>query len=97
MLHGAAALLKQRLPAFDEEPDRVVALFRGELVDTQLFHDPFAGAKFAHYFIKAHEKRSGAVSADRAHQLIEEAQLFIEAGHACYARMRQQAAVPVRA
>lgn len=92
MLHGATALLKQRLPLFSEDPDQVVNLFREQLVDTQLFHDPFAGGKFAHYFIKAHEKRAGAVSADRAHQLIEEAQLFIEASHACYARMRQQPA-----
>jgi sulfite reductase (ferredoxin) len=55
-----------------------------------LFHDPFAGARFAMYFVKAHERRDQAVSAERAHQLVEEAQLFIDASHACYARMQQQ-------
>ena len=92
MLQGAVALLKQQLPVIQEEPDSVAGMFRTRLVDTQLFNDPFAGPKFAHYFLKAHERRNEAVSADRAHQLIEEAQLFIEASHACYARMRQQPA-----
>jgi sulfite reductase (ferredoxin) len=93
MLHGAVALLKQRVPIFNEDPDEVVGVFRKELVDTQLFNDPFAGAKFAQYFLKAHERRQQPVSSERAHQLVEEAQLFIEASHACYARMRQQPAV----
>ena len=92
MRHGAVALLKQRVPVFNEEPDAVVGAFQTQLVDTQLFHDPFAGPKFAQYFLKAHERRRQAVSAERAHQLVEEAQLFIEASHACYARMRQQPA-----
>ncbi len=90
MLHGAVALLKQRVPVFNEEPDAVVGTFQTQLLDTQLFHDPFTGPKFAQYFLKAHERRQQAVSAERAHQLVEEAQLFIEASHACYARMRQQ-------
>jgi sulfite reductase (ferredoxin) len=88
MLHGAAALLKQRNPTFSDDADTIVDGFRTHLVDTQLFHDPFAGAKFAQYFLKAHERRSQAVSAERSHRLVEEAQLFIEASHACYARMR---------
>ena len=92
MLHGAVALLKQRVPVFNEQPDAVVGAFQAQLVDTQLFHDPFAGPKFAQYFLKAHERRQQAVSAERAHQQVEEAQLFIEASHACYARMRQQPA-----
>lgn len=93
MLHGAVALLKQRVPVFNEEPDSVVNNFRTQLVDTQLFHNPFTGGQFAHYFLKAHESRDQPVSAERAHQLVEEAQLFIEASHACYARMREQPAV----
>ncbi|MCC6538111.1 MAG: nitrite/sulfite reductase [Bryobacterales bacterium] len=88
MLHGAVALLKQRVPVFAEDGDTVVGHFQTHLVDTQLFHDPFTGAKFAQYFLQAHERREQAVSPDRAHQLVEEAQLFIEASHACYARMQ---------
>lgn len=88
MLHGATALLKQRIPVFSDDPDTILNLFRSELVDTQLFHDPFTGAKFAHYFFRAHEERGNSVTAERAHYLVEESQLFIEASHACYARMR---------
>jgi sulfite reductase (ferredoxin) len=93
MLHAALALLKQQMPVFAADPNVIVDNFRARLVDTQLFHDPFTGAKFAHYFIKAHEKRGREVSAERARQLVEEAQLFIEASHACYARMRTQPAL----
>ena len=92
MLHAATSLVKQRIPVFSEAPGDTVTLFREHFVDTQVFHDPFAGAKFAQYFFKAHERRDVDVSAERAHQLIEEAQLFIEASHAAYARMRQMPA-----
>jgi len=91
MLDAARALLKQRVPVFSEDPDALVNLFRLELVDSQLFHDPFAGAKFAQYFFQAHERRGQPVNAERAHYLVEESQLFIEASHACYARMRTAA------
>jgi sulfite reductase (ferredoxin) len=90
MLRGAQALVKQKLPVLADDPDLVAMEFRIRLMDTQLFHDPFAGPKFAHYFLKAHERRGQTLSAERAHQLVEEAQLFIEASHACYARMRSQ-------
>jgi len=88
MLDGAAALLKQRLPVFSGDPDTIVSQFKIQLVDTQLFHDPFTGAKFAHYFFKAHEEREQAATTDRATQLVEESQLFIEGSHACYAQMQ---------
>jgi len=90
MLHGAAALIRRRIPVFADDPDTILAHFRTELFDTQLFFDPFAGPKFAHYFFKAHERRNQDVTSERAHQLVEEAQLFIEASHACYARMSAQ-------
>jgi sulfite reductase (ferredoxin) len=93
MLDGAVALLKQRLPVFSGDPDTIVNEFQTQLVDTQLFHDPFAGAKFAQYFFRAHEERAQVVTAERAHQLVEESQLFIEASHACYARMQAAPAV----
>lgn len=93
MLDAATALLKQRIPVFADDPDKIVSLFNKELVEPQLFHDPFTGAKFAHYFYQAHERRGQPVTAERAHYNVEESQLFIEASHACYARMRT-AAVP---
>ena len=97
MLDGAKALAGLRQPILDESPDAIVAAFREHLFDTQLFFDPFAGPKFAQYFFKAHERRKDAISAERTHQLIEEAQLFIEATHSCYARMSAQAAKAAKA
>jgi len=68
--------------------DEIVSEFRKHYYDTKLFFDPFAGGKFAHYFFRAHEHRGEAgASQDSAHQLIEEAQLFVEAAHQCYTRI----------
>jgi len=91
MVNGAKALVGLRVPVLGDDPETIVANFRTQYHDTQLFFDPFAGAKFAQYFFQAHERRAEAPSAERTHQLIEEAQLFIEAAHACYARMSVQA------
>jgi hypothetical protein len=52
-------------------------------VDTQLFFDQFAGPKFAHYFLRTHEEGLGDGSASAARTVIEEAQLFVDASHAC--------------
>jgi sulfite reductase (ferredoxin) len=87
MLHCAEALVKQVTPSIAEAPDALVEKFREHFYDTQLFFDPFAGGKFAQYFFFAHEGRDTPRAAERAEQLVEEAQLFIEAAHACHARL----------
>ncbi len=92
MLHAALALLKLQVVVAPEDPDRIVAEFQRYFYDTQLFFDPFTGGKFAQYFFQAHERRGGKYTAESAHYLIEEAQLFIEAAHSCYARMAAQPA-----
>jgi len=92
MLHAALALLKLQFVVSPEDPDRIAAEFQKHFYDTQLFFDPFAGGKFAQYFFQAHERRGGKYTAESAHYLIEEAQLFIEAAHSCYARMAAQPA-----
>jgi sulfite reductase (ferredoxin) len=73
----------------------VVASFREQFYDTQLFWDPFTGGKFAHYFFDAHERAGSQYSLEQAHQLVEEAQLFIEACHTCYATLLEQAKQPL--
>jgi sulfite reductase (ferredoxin) len=70
-----------------EDADAIVAEFRKHYYDTQLFFDPFTGGKFAQYFFDAHENRVRSYTAESAHYLIEQAQLFIEAAHSCYSRM----------
>ena len=74
----------------EDNPELIVTEFRKQFYDTQLFFDPFTGGKFAHYFFKAYEDRGTVNSKEAAHQLIEEAQLFIEGCHSCYGRMVAQ-------
>jgi sulfite reductase (ferredoxin) len=87
MLHGAAALLRHKGVPFGGSPDEIVGAFRAELVDTRLFWDRFRGGALSNYFFKAHENAGRVHTEEAAHQLIEEAQLFIEACHACYGGM----------
>ena len=88
MVSAAKALIKQQNPDVGDDPDPIVSEFRTRFHDTGLFHDPFAGAKFANYLFKVHESPPNGVSEEQARQHIEEAQLFIEAAHACYDRMQ---------
>ena len=58
------------------------------VVHTEIFFDPFAGPKFANYLFDAHQNAGRSFDEDSAHHIIEEAQLFIEAVHSCYNRIR---------
>ena len=95
MSHAALALLKKQNAGFPEDPDSVLARFTKHFYDTQLFFDPFVGGKFAQHYFDAHEQRDQSLNAEQAVRLVEEAQLFLEACHACYARLLQQPAVAV--
>jgi sulfite reductase (ferredoxin) len=90
MLSAAKALVKVDFLDVGDAPDDIVREFRARLHETKLFADPFAGDKFAQYFFRVHEAPDGARTPERAHQRIEEAQLFIEAAHACYDRMQSR-------
>ncbi|MDP9055485.1 MAG: nitrite/sulfite reductase [Acidobacteriota bacterium] len=94
MLHGAHALLKFKFLIAPEEPNKIVDEFRAQFCDTEIFFDPFVRGKFAQDFFRAHEEAGKPRTPDTAHQLIEEAQLFIEACYSCRTRMT---AVPAKA
>ncbi len=87
MLHGAQALLKFRFVIAPSEPDKIAGDFRTSFFDTEIFFDPFVRGKFAQDFFDAHENAGKPRTAETAHQLIEQAQLFIEACYSCHARM----------
>ena len=87
MIHAAKALVKTQFLDIPEDPDQIVSEFRTRFIDTQLFFDRAAGAKFANYLFRHHDERVENPSSEVAHMIIEEAQLFIEAVHACYGRM----------
>jgi sulfite reductase (ferredoxin) len=89
MLKAALELVRTQLPDADAAPAGVVKEFRDRLVEPKLFWDPFAGGRFGQFLFKAVETPPDAASPDAVHRLVEEAQLFIEAAHACRTKMAQ--------
>jgi sulfite reductase (ferredoxin) len=92
MLRAAKALVQTQYDDVSNDPKEIVDEFRERYFDTKKFFDAFAGGKFAEYLFKAFEDAKQTHTAESAHQIIEEAQLFIEATHACYQRWRFESA-----
>ena len=86
MLLAAKGLVKAEFIDVGDDPADIVREFRTRFFDTQVFFDRFAGGKFAMYLFRRHEG-GPASGAEAVHRLIEEAQLFLEASHACQARL----------
>lgn len=95
MLEAAKALVQAQTSGVGDDAAGILREFRARYYDTQLFFDPFAGGKFAHYLFRAAEEGSAGVDRDEAHRRVEEAYLFIEAAHACYARLNTSTAAPL--
>ena len=86
MLLGARGLIKTEFVDVADDPDAIVREFRTRFFDTRVFFDKYAGGKFAMYLFRRHES-GPRLAPDAAHHLIEEAHLFLEACHACQARL----------
>ena len=87
MILAARALVLTENQGIGYEPDQVVTEFRTRFFDTELFFDRFAKGKFGQYLFMRHESPNPRPDTDSARRLIEEAQLFIEATHACETRL----------
>ncbi len=94
MLQAARALITTENIDIGDAPAEIVDEFRTRFCDTEMFFDPYAGAKFANYLFRVHGDAE-AGSGEEAHRRIEEAQLFIEAAHACNQRIAQAQAAAV--
>jgi sulfite reductase (ferredoxin) len=90
MIQAAKALIQPFNIDIVDDPQQIVQEFRQRFYDTELFFDPFAGPKFAHYLLHAHDEEISDINPATVHRRIEEAQLFIEAAYACYNRLGQQ-------
>ncbi len=90
MVRAAQGLVKDQNPLISENDEQIVAEFTRRFYDTQLFWDKYAGGKFAEYLFKAKEfvGAGKTADADRAVQLLQEAQLFIDAAHDCHNKVR---------
>ncbi len=92
MIRAAHALVQMQYDDVSNDPAEILAEFKERFVDTQLFFDPFAKGQFAGYLFDAYAARGEKFTQDSAHQRITEAQLFIEAVHACHNKLRSEPA-----
>jgi hypothetical protein len=66
----------------------IVEEFRKRFVEPKLFWDTYHHGQFANYLLSRHETPDTRYTADTAHKLVEEANLFIDAAHKCHAKFR---------
>ena len=92
MITAAQGLLKVEDPDVKSDPAVVIPEFESRFIATELFFDRYVGAKEWGYFQAAHAAEGRARDRDEARRRVEEAQLFIEAAHSCYSRLREAAA-----
>lgn len=90
MVRAAQGLVKDQNPNVSDNENQIITEFTRRFYDTQLFWDKYAGGKFAEYLFKAKEfiASGDAPDTDRAVQLLQEAQLFIDAAHDCHNKLR---------
>jgi sulfite reductase (ferredoxin) len=98
MLRAAQGLVKSQNPDISEDEQQILGEFTRRFYDTQLFWDKYAGGKFAEYLFKAREflQQDKPADGDRAVQLLQEAQLFIDAAHDCHNKVRGTVESPVK-
>ncbi|RME69945.1 MAG: nitrite/sulfite reductase [Chloroflexi bacterium] len=96
MLSAAQALIKIENPDIADTPQAILQEFKTRFYDTELFFDPYAKGKFARYLFDAFKPDRPPVNESLALQRIEEAGLFIEAAHACHARLLENRTAPAK-
>jgi sulfite reductase (ferredoxin) len=89
MLRAAQALVRTQLYYVSDDEGEILAEFRKRFCDTQLFYDKYAGSKFADYLFKTKDTTNGdaSIDSDLVTQLLQEAQLFIDAAHSCHNKL----------
>ena len=93
MCTAARSLVRTEFIDVTEDPNTIVEEWTKRFFDTELFFDKYAKGKFGNHFLARHKRGSIEVTRDRAAEIVEEAQLFIEACHACESRLVALAAV----
>jgi sulfite reductase (ferredoxin) len=96
MLTAARTLVQLQWLDAPSEPNTVVTEFRNRFVETKLFWDTYHGDQFSRYLFNRHEGADQRYTAETAHKLVEEANLFIDAAHKCHAKWQQSMNVVVK-
>ncbi len=95
MLTAAKTLVQEQFLDLPNEPNAIVNEFRTRFVDTKLFYDTYMHNQFNNYLFLRHESPDTRYTRDTAHKLVEEANLFIDAAHKCFAKLQAMKAAPV--
>jgi sulfite reductase (ferredoxin) len=86
MLSAARALVRTEYIDVTESADDIVKEWRVRFFDTERFFDKYAGGRAGQYLLDRYADKAPRVGRSEAARRVEEAQLFIEAAHACEAR-----------
>ncbi|MGA3066902.1 MAG: nitrite/sulfite reductase [Tepidisphaeraceae bacterium] len=92
MLTAAKTLVQLQYLDIPNEPDKIVQEFRTRFVETKLFWDTYHHGQFANYLLLRHETPDTRYTAETAHKLVEEANLFIDAAHKADSKYQAQQA-----
>ena len=91
MITAAKTLVRIQHPDVPNDPAIIVNEFRTRFVEPKIFWDRFHHGQFANYLFARHESPDTRYTQGTAHQLAEEALLFIDAAHKCHAKLLEQA------
>jgi sulfite reductase (ferredoxin) len=95
MLTAAKTLVQLQWLDVPDDPNTIVTEFKSRFVDTQIFVDKYHGDQFSRYLFQRHEAPDTRYTADTAHKLVEEANLFIDASHKAHAKWQSAQQPPV--
>jgi sulfite reductase (ferredoxin) len=88
MLTAAKTLVQLEWLDVPDDAAVIVNEFRKRFVEPKLFWDTYHHGQFAGYLFARHESADTRYTAETAHKLVEEANLFIDAAHKCHAKVQ---------
>ncbi len=90
MFAASQALIKHFNPDVSDEQDEVMREFKKRIFELGTFNDISQGDKFAKFYFKHHQDREMELNPEQAEMRLREAQLFIEAAHACNVKLSEK-------
>ena len=97
MLSAARALVRTEYIDVTEDPGDIISEFKKRFFDNERFFDKYAKGKFGSYLLRRFESPPNLADGHAAKERVEESLLFIEATHACDARISAAAAAAAEA
>lgn len=94
MLRAAHTLVQLQWLDVPYDPATIISEFRTRFVDTKIFWDTYHADQFSRYLFVRHENGPDTrYTADTAHKIVEEANLFIDASHKAHAKFQASLSV----